>query len=163
VADIIKGRILVGHAVHNDLKVLLLSHPHNQTRDTGSYGPLRELAGSKRPSLKTLARKSLGIDIQEGEHSSVTDARATMAIYRTVQKDWEAKLRGATKGPKKLKLAKEADSDPSPASDGKPRHRKEGGARVKGGPGGGGSRKASLGLAATLSREKDWWSAGTLN
>merc|ERR1712093_648885 len=85
-----------------------MGHPHNQTRDTGSYGPLRELAGSKRPSLKTLARKSLGIDIQEGEHSSVTDARATMAIYRTVQKDWEAKLRGATKGPKKLKLAKEA-------------------------------------------------------
>lgn len=87
VADILKGRVLVGHAVHNDLKasrasrgdegfltiqqVLLLSHPRGQIRDTASYGPLRELAGTKRPSLKNLAKKAVGIDIQEGEHSSV--------------------------------------------------------------------------------------------
>lgn len=34
VADIIKGRILVGHAIRNDLKVLFLSHPHRLIRDT---------------------------------------------------------------------------------------------------------------------------------
>ena len=48
-----------------------MSHPRGQTRDTSSYGPLRELAGTKRPSLKNLAKKAVGIDIQEGEHSSV--------------------------------------------------------------------------------------------
>lgn len=54
------------------LQVLLLKHPHDKTRDTSTYGPLRELAGSKRPALRTLAKKALGIDIQEGEHSSVS-------------------------------------------------------------------------------------------
>lgn len=85
-----------------------------------------------------------------------------MAIYRTVQRDWEAKLKGSSKGSKKLKVAKEVDSS-SVRSEGTKAHRKEGGARVKGGPGGG-ARKATLGLAATLSREKkDWWSSGTIN
>jgi hypothetical protein len=34
VAALLKDRILVGHAVYNDLKALLLSHPHTATRDT---------------------------------------------------------------------------------------------------------------------------------
>jgi RNA exonuclease 4 len=34
VSAVLKDRILVGHAVHNDLKALLLSHPHTATRDT---------------------------------------------------------------------------------------------------------------------------------
>ena len=61
-------------------QVLLLSHPYNQTRDTSRYGPLRELAGTKRPSLKTLAKKALGLDIQEGEHSSVSGCLAAFQI-----------------------------------------------------------------------------------
>lgn len=54
------------------IQVLLLKHPGDKIRDTSKYGPLRELAGSKRPALRTLAKKALGIDIQEGEHSSVS-------------------------------------------------------------------------------------------
>ena len=34
VADILQGRILVGHALWNDLKVLYLSHPKKHIRDT---------------------------------------------------------------------------------------------------------------------------------
>ena len=34
VAALLKGRVLVGHAVYNDLKVLMLSHPKKHTRDT---------------------------------------------------------------------------------------------------------------------------------
>ena len=34
VAALLKGRVLVGHAVYNDLKVLMLSHPKRHTRDT---------------------------------------------------------------------------------------------------------------------------------
>lgn len=80
-ADILKDRILVGHAVHNDLKVLLLKHPKNMTRDTASYGPLRELAGTKRPALRNLSKKALGMDIQEGEHSSVCSAFQLGAVF----------------------------------------------------------------------------------
>ena len=39
ISDILKGRILVGHSVHHDLKVLYIKHPKEMTRDTSSYKP----------------------------------------------------------------------------------------------------------------------------
>ncbi|EOB05972.1 RNA exonuclease 4, partial [Anas platyrhynchos] len=42
VADILNGRILVGHALHNDLKVLFLDHPKKKIRDTQKYKPFRQ-------------------------------------------------------------------------------------------------------------------------
>ncbi|BGP36376.1 3'-5' exonuclease [Rhodotorula kratochvilovae] len=92
VSDLLKDRILIGHALSNDTTVLLLSHPRHLTRDTSKYAPLQGLAKTKRPGLKTLAKLALGIDIQAGEHSSVTDARATMAIYRSQKPAWEDAL-----------------------------------------------------------------------
>ncbi|XP_054440759.1 RNA exonuclease 4 isoform X2 [Pteronotus mesoamericanus] len=41
VAEMLKGRILVGHAVHNDLKVLFLDHPKKKIRDTQKYKPFK--------------------------------------------------------------------------------------------------------------------------
>lgn len=67
------------------------------TRDTAKYAPLQGLAKTKRPGLKTLAKLVLGVDIQSGEHSSVDDARATMAIYRSQKSAWEDSLRNRTK------------------------------------------------------------------
>lgn len=56
-------------------------------------------------SLKSLTKQLLGIDIQEGEHSSVQDAQAAMRIYKTYKKQWEAYLRtrkmGGVDGKKK--------------------------------------------------------------
>ncbi|KAK4055097.1 3'-5' exonuclease [Microbotryomycetes sp. JL201] len=92
VAALIKDRILIGHALSNDTQVLLLSHPWTMIRDTAKYGPLQALARTKRPGLKSLAKLCLGIDIQSGEHSSITDARATMAVYRTQKSAWESSL-----------------------------------------------------------------------
>jgi hypothetical protein len=39
VATLIKGKILVGHAIHNDLDVLMLSHHRTMIRDTACYAP----------------------------------------------------------------------------------------------------------------------------
>ncbi|KWU46858.1 ribonuclease H-like protein, partial [Rhodotorula sp. JG-1b] len=89
VSALLDGRILVGHALSNDTTVLLLSHPRHMTRDTSKYSPLQGLARTKRPGLKTLAKLVLGVDIQSGEHSSIVDARATMAIYRSQKAAWE--------------------------------------------------------------------------
>jgi RNA exonuclease 4 len=91
VAKLIKGRVLVGHAIHNDLKALLLSHPRPLIRDTAQNKHCRELAKTKYPSLKKLVALKLGIDIQKqgSEHSPVEDARATMALYRTLHADWQ--------------------------------------------------------------------------
>lgn len=102
VAALIKGRVLVGHAIQNDLKALLLSHPRPLIRDTATFKPLRDLAQTKHPGLRKLAKLVLGIEIQAAgeEHSSVEDARTTMAIFRTQKDAWERTLKGEGGGKK---------------------------------------------------------------
>jgi len=51
--------------------VLFLNHPKKYVRDTQKYPGFRNLVGGRKPSLKMLAQKVLGIKIQSGEHSSV--------------------------------------------------------------------------------------------
>ena len=70
VAEIIEGKIIVGHGLENDMKALLLAHPFAMTRDTAKYRPLQRK--KNRPhSLKWLARNHLNIEIQKGEHDPV--------------------------------------------------------------------------------------------
>ena len=38
-ANILKDKVLVGHALKNDLDVLMLSHPRTMIRDTARYRP----------------------------------------------------------------------------------------------------------------------------
>ncbi|XP_014637786.1 PREDICTED: RNA exonuclease 4 [Ceratotherium simum simum] len=90
VADMLKGRILVGHALHNDLKVLFLDHPKKKIRDTQKYKPFKSHVQSGRPSLKLLAEEILGIRVQQAEHCSIQDAQAAMRLYIMVKKDWES-------------------------------------------------------------------------
>lgn len=89
VSDILKNRILVGHAVHHDLESLFLSHPKSDIRDTSKHLPYRQLSKGKTPSLKKLAKEVLNIDIQGAQHSSVEDSRATMLLYRLQRKEFE--------------------------------------------------------------------------
>ncbi|KAL5111410.1 RNA exonuclease 4 [Taenia crassiceps] len=98
VSELCKGRILVGHAIHNDLKVLMLSHPKKCIRDTSRYGPFRKLFKGRYPSLKALSERILGVIIQKGAHDSVEDARATMRIYTMVKKVWEAQVKARRAG-----------------------------------------------------------------
>lgn len=82
VVAILKDRIIVGHAIKNDLEVLMLSHPKRDIRDTSKFSGFRKYSAGRAPSLKKLAREVLGVDIQDGEHSSIEDARATMLLFR---------------------------------------------------------------------------------
>lgn len=78
-----------------------------------------------------------------------------MAVYRTVQKEWEAKIRGAsTKKTKKLKVATEIQLD---TVNGGSRP----GPKTKAGKAG--NTKGSLSLSQTISRETDWWASGTID
>lgn len=89
-AEIIKGRILVGHALKHDLDALLLSHPRSMIRDTARHLPFRKkYAKGKSPSLKKLTKEVLKVQIQSGEHSSVEDARATMLLYKSDKSEFE--------------------------------------------------------------------------
>ncbi|XP_074645528.1 uncharacterized protein LOC141901881 [Tubulanus polymorphus] len=93
VHSLLKGRIVVGHAIHNDFKVLYYDHPRKMIRDTSTYKPFSKLNGGRTPSLKTLSQKLLGVEVQGGEHSSVTDAQATMRLYTMYRKQWEKDIK----------------------------------------------------------------------
>lgn len=93
IASLLKDRILVGHALKNDLKVLLLNHPSHMTRDTSKYVPFKKYAKGKHPSLKTLARELLGLDIQGGKHCSIEDAKVAMLLFKKVKNEWETKFK----------------------------------------------------------------------
>jgi RNA exonuclease 4 len=82
VAQIMKDRVIVGHAIKNDLAVMMLSHPKRDIRDTSRFLGFRKYSGGRAPSLKKLVKEILGVDIQSGEHSSIEDARATMLLFR---------------------------------------------------------------------------------
>ncbi|XP_078153816.1 polynucleotidyl transferase, ribonuclease H-like superfamily protein [Carex rostrata] len=115
VAELIKGHIIVGHALHHDLKALLLSHPKKDIRDTSEYGPLRRAA--KKRSLKDLAAEILSVKIQQKEHCPVEDARAAMYIYNKHKKEWEKSLKDQFRlknklgHKKKKKLGADSNSD----------------------------------------------------
>ncbi len=99
VAALLRGKILVGHALSNDLKVLLLPHPRQQMRDTARWPPLMRTTrhGKRRPrKLRDLVLEHLDRKIQEGEHGSVEDATAAMDLYKLFAADWEASLRVAS-------------------------------------------------------------------
>jgi RNA exonuclease 4 len=97
VAALIEGRLLVGHALHNDLEAIMLSHPKNMIRDTAKYKPmLRARANGRkaRPkALRQLTKELLGVQIQDGAHSPVIDARAALELYKKHRGAWEAMLK----------------------------------------------------------------------
>ncbi|KAF8626359.1 hypothetical protein AX15_005011 [Amanita polypyramis BW_CC] len=71
VAELLKDRIIIGHAIHNDLKALLLSHPRTHLRDTQVLSGKFKVVRSKYIALRNLVKQELGLTIQSGEHSSV--------------------------------------------------------------------------------------------
>ena len=114
VAAILKDRVLVGHAVKNDLDALILSHPKCDTRDTSKFSGFRKYSAGKTPSLKKLAREVLGVDVQKGEHSSIEDARATMLLFRSHKSAFDVehaqRFSVHTPGPGKAKPKKKKKS-----------------------------------------------------
>lgn len=101
VAKILKDKILVGHALTNDFKALMTSHPKEMIRDTAKYRPFQRYGNGKwRPrKLRDLVKENLkGKEgFQEGEHDSVQDAMATMELFQVVFSQWEKELENKTK------------------------------------------------------------------
>lgn len=95
VAAILDGKILIGHALKNDLQALGLRHPWQQTRDTAKYEPFMKVRfedGVLWPrKLRDLAQQHLQRDIQApGQaHSAYEDAVAALDLYKSVRSRWE--------------------------------------------------------------------------
>ncbi|XP_074457618.1 apoptosis-enhancing nuclease isoform X2 [Larus michahellis] len=97
ILKILKDKIVVGHAIHNDFQALKYFHPKDRTRDTSRIPVLNQRAGlpvRASVSLKSLARHLLQKKIQVGckGHSSVEDAQTAMELYRLVEVQWETEL-----------------------------------------------------------------------
>ncbi|XP_020353667.1 interferon-stimulated 20 kDa exonuclease-like 2 [Oncorhynchus kisutch] len=97
ILKILAGKVVIGHAVHNDFKSLSYSHPAVLTRDTSRIPLLNQKAGFPEKdvaSLKRLTKALFNRNIQTGKkgHSSVEDAKATMELYKVVEVEWERTL-----------------------------------------------------------------------
>ncbi|OIW32078.1 hypothetical protein CONLIGDRAFT_629769 [Coniochaeta ligniaria NRRL 30616] len=82
VAELMKGRILVGHDIRHDLQALLLEHPTKLVRDTARFSGFRKYGHGPKPALRVLAKEILDVEIQTGQHSSIEDARVAMLLFR---------------------------------------------------------------------------------
>ena len=94
------GKILIGHALENDLKALQITHPWHDTRDSAIYPPFMQevpdLEDSSKSSLrprklKELVKDRLGNDIQElgKAHDPVEDALSALRLYKAERLQWE--------------------------------------------------------------------------
>ena len=94
VKELLEGKILVGHALTNDLKCLELEHPWQMIRDTACYEPfMKNHFGVLLPrKLKELSKEKLQREIQvDGNaHSPVEDAVAALDLYKSHRPRWEA-------------------------------------------------------------------------
>ena len=80
VMKIIENKILIGHAIGNDLKALELELPEDRYKDTQKL--YRHSHGKGQISLQKLALAELNRTIQVLHHSSIEDAQATIEIYK---------------------------------------------------------------------------------
>lgn len=53
---------------------MYIGHPKKEIRDTSRYKQFRQLTNGRTPSLKKLSAQVLGVSVQEGEHSSVSNS-----------------------------------------------------------------------------------------
>jgi RNA exonuclease 4 len=95
VQEIIEDKILIGHALKNDMRVLEIDHPWFMTRDTAKYEPFMQVRfedGVLWPrKLKELVKEKLNKEIQVvgKPHSAYEDALAALDLYRLVGRKWE--------------------------------------------------------------------------
>mmetsp|Transcript_36897 Transcript_36897/g.56660 ORF Transcript_36897/g.56660 Transcript_36897/m.56660 type:complete len:306 (-) Transcript_36897:252-1169(-) len=101
VQNILKGKILIGHGLVNDLAALKISHPWCDMRDTATYSPYMRMTKDvnsqmslKPRKLRDLTWEKLGrqIQVQGKPHSSVEDAIAALDLYKAARNDWEGQL-----------------------------------------------------------------------
>ncbi|KAJ7579473.1 hypothetical protein C8J56DRAFT_1059073 [Mycena floridula] len=98
VANLLRGNILVGHSLWNDLSVVGIAHAAVDTRDVGLYQPFRNALRSPRQvvGLQTLVWQLMRRRCQQQESNPLENARAALYLYRTQQQDWETAIAHGT-------------------------------------------------------------------
>ncbi|KAJ3027084.1 UNVERIFIED_CONTAM: 3'-5' exonuclease [Siphonaria sp. JEL0065] len=81
--------VVVGQSIDNDLKVMKVDVPMKRIRDTALFYQ-RFHPHSRTFGLKNMAKWCLDLQIQDGQHDSVIDARTALLVYRQVRNVWES-------------------------------------------------------------------------
>lgn len=83
---LLRGKILVGHGLQNDINAIQIDIPKSRRWDTTEIPMFMrkpEWGGPLQPKkLKTLVKNFVGKNIQTGEHSATEDAEASMELFR---------------------------------------------------------------------------------
>jgi RNA exonuclease 4 len=105
VNQLIHNKIVVGHGLMNDFKVLHMIHPWYMIRDTAYYQPFMKIRKQQQHhvnqqalfycprKLKELATELLSMDIQTSTHSSIEDSVASLELYKLVQVQFEQHIK----------------------------------------------------------------------
>ncbi|XP_059159294.1 uncharacterized protein LOC131943286 [Physella acuta] len=92
----LENKVIIGHAVYHDFKVLGWVPPYFMVRDTSTCKLLVEMASlqGRGNSLKKLSGALLDRHIQKNRkgHCSVEDSRATLDLFKLVRHEWEKEL-----------------------------------------------------------------------
>lgn len=106
VADLLRNKILVGHALINDLECLQIDHPWENMRDTALYAPFQKTnrCGHSVPrKLRDLVHEKLGdTSFQNGQHDPKEDAVAALNLYKQHRPRWEACVVSTIQAQKRL-------------------------------------------------------------
>ena len=82
----------MGHSVRHDLKAMGLAVPYVDTAFFEDADTAAALKAKDTPGLKMLCQRYLNSKIQDGWHSSIIDARATMALFRMREEYLETRI-----------------------------------------------------------------------
>ena len=118
VRQILKGKILVGHALKNDLDALkIYDHPWYDIRDTARYEPFMKRVSKESTrlgprKLKDLSLTKLKREIQkEGEeHCPKEDAIAALDLYKKARTKWEKAMEYKIQKTKEIETESDASS-----------------------------------------------------
>ncbi|KAJ7169805.1 hypothetical protein C8R46DRAFT_212606 [Mycena filopes] len=94
VANLIKGKILVGHSLWNDLSVLGIPISAVHSRDVALYQPFRNALRNPHQiiGLQTLCWQLMRRRCQEGLIDPTENARASLDLYRSHATEWETAI-----------------------------------------------------------------------
>ncbi|MGH0177008.1 UNVERIFIED_CONTAM: hypothetical protein FKN15_074317 [Acipenser sinensis] len=101
ILQILKGRVVVGHALHNDFRALGYDHPREMTRDTSRQRLLRLRAGlpvRASVSLRNLTKKLLNRDIQVRLHYHSYPAGGRLVAEILNEGDWKPVVKVGREG-----------------------------------------------------------------
>lgn len=106
--SILKGKIIIGHSLKHDFKSLNWEPLQQNVRDLITFKKYQDETNHPK-SLKKLTLEFLEKTIQTGQHSSITDSRAALALYRIVENSWNQQVRAKQNKLKRVRVEAEVN------------------------------------------------------